>query len=90
MIRPDQIPDEVVEAGARSFCYHYTGKSGDERQRGVIGDGSDDFPFWKSFEQMALAAIAAGLNAWPGIQGAWYEGDTPTAYIIPFPQKGEA
>ncbi len=31
-------------------------------------------------------AIAAGLNGWPGIQGAWYEGDTPTAYILPLPQ----
>lgn len=35
-------------------------------------------------------AIAAAINAWQGIQGAWYEGDAPTAYIIPLPQKGEA
>jgi hypothetical protein len=32
-------------------------------------------------------AIAAALNAWQGIQGAWYEGDTPTAYILPLPQE---
>ncbi len=35
-------------------------------------------------------AIAAAINAWQGIQGAWYEGDTPTAYIIPLPQEGDA
>jgi hypothetical protein len=89
MITADQIPDEVVEAAARSLCYHYTGKSGDERQRGVIGDGSDDFPFWKSFEQMARAAIAAGLNAWPE---AWTSkemiGGEPYL-LLPLPKEKE-
>lgn len=32
-------------------------------------------------------ALVAALNSWPGIQGAWYEGDTPTAYILPLPQE---
>jgi hypothetical protein len=85
MIRPDQIPDEVVEAGARSFCYHYTGKSGDERQRGVIGDGSDDFPFWKSFEQMARAAIAAAINAWPDAE--MRPTFNPSRIILPLPRE---
>ena len=35
-------------------------------------------------------AIAAAINAWPDIQGAWYEGDTSTAYILPLPQEGDA
>jgi hypothetical protein len=66
MIRPEQIPDEVVEAHISIL------------ERMMIGP-----PTKKS----SRAAIAAALNAWQGIQGAWYEGDTPTAYIIPLPQE---
>ena len=32
-------------------------------------------------------AITTAINAWPDIQGAWYEGDTPTAYILPLTQE---
>ena len=33
-----------------------------------------------------VTAIAAALNAWPGMEKAWYEGNTPTAIILPLPQ----
>jgi len=37
---------------------------------------------WMDGTLTAKGALAAALNAWPGIQGAWYEVDTPTAYIL--------
>ena len=37
--------------------------------------------------RMARASIAAALNAWPGMEKAWYEGNTPTAIILPLPQE---
>ena len=64
MIRAEQIPDEAVEAAARTLA----------------GSAQLNLMAWNAH---ARAAIAAALNAWPGIQGAWYEVDTPTAYILP-------
>jgi hypothetical protein len=46
----------------------------------------DIYALWHGDTAQARSAIAAALNAWQGIQGAWYEGDTPTAYILPLPQ----
>ncbi len=53
MIRPDQIPDEVVEAAAMAFAYHegYTwGSSGLDHD---------------AILETARALIGHGLRAWP-------------------------
>ncbi len=63
MIKPDQIPDEVVEAAERVY-------------RTV--------PLYTSHEDAIRAAIAAGLNAWPGRALAGYAGET--CHILPLPQ----
>lgn len=62
MIKPEQIPNEVVEATAWAMC--------DD----INGEGAwDETPFrhrpmWRS---AACAAIAAALDAWPG--AVWRE-----------------
>jgi hypothetical protein len=68
MIKPEQIPPEVVEAAVKAF---------DESEEDAYVTHAHDI----------RVAIAAALNAWPGIQDAWYEGNTPTAYILPLPQE---
>lgn len=78
MIRPDQIPDEVVEAAAMAFAYHegYTwGSSGLDHD---------------AILETARAAIAAALNAWPGARRMgngvpW--SDKPLRLILPLPQE---
>jgi hypothetical protein len=52
-----KIPDEVVEAAARGLarynCEQWT---------------SDPERFWPHFADQARAALAATLNAWPGME----------------------
>ena len=47
----------------------------------------DIYTLWLGDTDQARAAIAAALNAWPGMEKAWYEGNTPTAIILPLPQE---
>lgn len=82
MIRPDQIPDEVVESAA--IVLHANNEMFHDISWDDLGGYDQD-----AYRDEARAAIAAALNAWPSIQGAWYECDTPTAYIIPLPQKDD-
>lgn len=66
MIKPDMIPDEVMEAAAKALCSEDCGGlhiwheiSPKSRHR---------------YERQARAAIAAALNAWPGVvnyRGGW-------------------
>ena len=51
MIKPDQIPKEVVEAASRS--------------RAIRNEGDDRY--WKDYAEGVEADILAGLNAWPGM-----------------------
>ena len=75
MIRPDQIPDEVVEAAARVFVEVY----------GIAWDDAYEADRADSLIE-ARAAIAAALNAWPG---AWHirPVDFEEKLILPLPQK---
>ncbi len=63
MIDPKMIPDEVLESTAWAMC--------DD----INGEGAwDETPFrhrpmWRS---AAIAAIAAALNAWPGVDVAHF------------------
>lgn len=77
MIRAEQIPDEVVEAAARAVC---------EAENGPCKCLPDECGciYWLAH---ARASIVAALNAWPGMEGAWYEGNTATAIILPLPQE---
>jgi hypothetical protein len=76
MIRPEQIPDEVVEAAAK-----------------VIADANG----WREkhsvsiCKPVAVEAIVAAINAWPGanvfpgMQRGFTE--TPPHLILPLPQE---
>ncbi len=55
MIRPDMIPDEVVEVAAKALC---------KEQRMFWPDLNNDEH--NIIRGEARAAIAAGLAAWPG------------------------
>ena len=59
MIKPEQIPDEVVEA---------------------LLDTSNVAQPWKH-------AIAAAINAWPGMFTYKYHDDTTTALILPLTEN---
>lgn len=85
MIKPDMIPDKVVEAAARVLHSH--------------AEIFDDL-LWEDISQAdqeayfeeARASIAAALNAWPGFE---YRADVafpafgygPAAIILPLPQE---
>jgi hypothetical protein len=63
LIKPDQIPDEAVEAAAKSIYFVFTEIN--------IGDGEDRWErlpprFRAEYREEARAAIAAALLAWPG------------------------
>jgi hypothetical protein len=80
MINPAQIPDEVVEATAWAMC--------DD----INGEGCwDETPFrhrpmWRS---AARAAIAAAINAWPGVQesGMTMGPYKSHIYVLPLTQE---
>jgi hypothetical protein len=77
MIKPKQIPDEVVEATAWAMC--------DD----INGEGCwDETPFrhrpmWRS---AARAAIAAALDAWPDAFITKYSEGAP-AFNLPLTQE---
>jgi len=80
MIRPDQIPDEVVEAAARALSEAELWPGVWSRLDSVVQD---------AFTAQARAAIASALNAWPGWEGSWTgDGDTlRRTIILPLPQE---
>jgi len=75
MIRADMIPDEVVEAAARALA--------DDAKLNW-----DDVPYAHNVMRgEARAAIAAALNAWPGMDCRPTFG--PSRIILPLPQESE-
>jgi hypothetical protein len=67
MIRPEQIPDEVVEAAAKAVAEQL----GDDWNDNVHTFCGDDWRLTpdgakEACRAIARAAIAAALNAWPG------------------------
>jgi hypothetical protein len=73
LIKPDQIPDEVVEAAARAYA--------------ILNEGHDEW--WHLRAERARAAIAAAINAWPGmVQYPLHDIDcTPPKIILPLPKE---
>jgi hypothetical protein len=63
MIKPEQIPDEVVEAAARRLC-EMDGKLPDVVEFFRLDNSAH--PVWHRYISQARAALAAGLAAWPG------------------------
>ncbi len=80
MIKPEQIPDAVVEAAARAMRDTYM-KANDVPPYNT----ETHYPL-SAFVQEARAAIAAALNAWPGAEVVeWYHADK--TLILPLPQE---
>jgi hypothetical protein len=75
MIKPDQIPDEVVEAAARAAW-----KLKDQRLWETLKATQ---PNWRD---EAREALAAALNAWPG---AFLYPLNKTRLILPLPQNDQ-
>lgn len=72
MIKPEQIPDEALEAAARSIA--------------AIENGDDSI--WDAYIGCAEYAIAAAINAWPGMsmereshKAKW------SSVLLPLPQE---
>ena len=89
MIRSDQIPDEVVEAGAIALHARWVIMQ--------VQDGGDplDYERWEGLDQQekagwrseARAAIAAALSVWPGAWAVPMYSDPKTMLHLPLPQK---
>jgi hypothetical protein len=79
MIRPEQIPDEVVEAAAKVL------HANNEVFHDVSWDDLGDYD-QEAYREEARAAIAAALNAWPDSFITKYSEGAP-AFNIPLPQK---
>jgi hypothetical protein len=87
MINPAQIPDEVVEAAAVTLMGRMMVSHQDALH---VWSGMYE-PEKDQFRREARAAIAAALNAWPGM-GLEYRSDNPRFYngnlvILPLPQE---
>jgi hypothetical protein len=87
MIRPDQIPDEVVEAAARAIYFVFTQIN--------IGDGEDRWDclpsrFRAEYREEARAALAAALAAWPDMVERFFPNDPTRApgIFLPLPKEG--
>ena len=76
MIKPDMIPNEVVEAAAKELAY----TNGWRNQQGV-----------EVCKPVVIDIIIATLNAWPGMQHKPYwefrTHEKHTELILPVPQK---
>lgn len=67
MINPDMIPDEAVEAAARRLA-QITHQNLTLIRPLAVAEHEFVDTQWRSFELHARAAIAAALNAWPGVR----------------------
>ena len=75
LIKPDMIPDEVVEAAAKAAYENQRTRKWD--RCGYVGQ--------QQLRRDARAAIAAAINAWPGAEVVeWYHADK--TLILPLPQ----
>jgi hypothetical protein len=82
MIKPEQIPDEVVEAAARREHDMDFEASGDLHWP-AWGILSDAMRAWRM--KRCRAAIAAALNAWPEVECR--PTFTPSRIILPLAQE---
>jgi hypothetical protein len=69
MIKPEQIPDEVVEAAAKAVA-DQLGDDWDDNVHTFCGDDWQLTPDGakEACRSIARAAIAAALNAWPSLE----------------------
>ena len=86
MIRPDQIPDEVVEAAARA-AYEVAHKIDCSSDPDQWVDAVNEYK--EHWRQQARAALAAALSAWPRGKGCWDEDETGLhrCLLLPLPQE---
>ena len=99
MIRPDQIPDEVVEAAAKAEYELIRDEYRDDYGVSIL---TDAHPPWERMHDSAKdyyrkhcrAAIAAALSAWPGAlisPDEVIDGELlPPIISLPFKHKGDA
>jgi hypothetical protein len=87
MIKPEQIPDEVLEAAARAMHADWVQGGLDEDETAL----PSDYATWNELDELELtfyfsqarAAVIAALNAWPGAKVAYFlQGKT---YVLPLP-----
>lgn len=85
MIKPDQIPDEVVEASAITLMGRLMVSQQDALH---VWSGMYE-PEKEQFRREARASIIAALNAWPGMtyERLRFTGDI--GLILPLPQSNE-
>jgi hypothetical protein len=77
MIDPKMIPDEAVEPVARALCI---AEGCDPDRLRLKSSGK----LWTAWDDEARAAIAAAINAWPGVDCRPTFG--PSRIILPVPQ----
>jgi len=78
MIEPKQIPDEVVEAAAKAITMALILAVDEDCRALALTDDER--------AELARAAIAAALNAWPNAEVVgWYHADH--TLILPLPQE---
>ena len=77
MVKPEQIPKEVVEAMARNRAIR----------------NEDDDRYWPDYADGVEADLLAGLNAWPGSEYVYKQPHrlsvsySNPAIILPLPQE---
>ena len=78
MLKPDQIPDEVVKAAARAVC---------EAENGPCECLPDECgcTYWLAH---ARASIAAALSAWPGVVQNYNWDGSRWRIVLPGSQEG--
>lgn len=83
MIDPKQIPDEVMEAAASAITMALILAVEEDCRACALTD--------EERKELARAAIAAALNAWPGVEVNYRICSRGTEYLIlPLPQTGDA
>jgi hypothetical protein len=89
MIRPDQIPDEVVEAAA--FAEYEAWRDRCDLRNDTLEWRDTEEEHREEHRANVRVTIAAALNAWPGIDiDDEVYGNAPDAgplIILPLPQK---
>ena len=85
MIKPDMIPDEVVEAAAITLMGRLMVSQQDALH---VWSGMYE-PEKEQFRREARASIIAALQAWPGVTTtSWFENSVRKAVLnIPLPQE---